>query len=59
MLLRGGLEIFRSEASFDVEESDCDSGNCVGVAEDGCAEAQEGFVEDEDGDKGFVGKVNL
>ena len=30
----GGLEFFRSEAPFDVEES-----NCVGVTEDGGAEA--------------------
>ena len=50
----GGLELFRSEAPFDVEES-----NRVGVAEDGGAEAQEGFVENEGGDEGFVGEVDL
>ena len=49
-----GLEFFRGEASFDVEES-----NRVGVAENGGTEAQEGFVEDEGGDEGFVGEVNL
>ena len=49
-----GLEFFRGEAPFDVEESDR-----VGVAEDGGAEAQEGFVEDEGGDEGFVGEVDL
>ena len=50
----GGLEFFRGEAPFDVEES-----NRVGVTEDGGAEAQEGFVEDEGGDEGFVGEVDL
>ncbi len=50
----GGLEFFRSEAPFDVEES-----NRVGVTEDGGAEAQEGFVEDEGGGEGFVGEVDL
>jgi hypothetical protein len=51
---RGGLELFGGETPFDVEESDC-----VGVAEDGRAEAQEGFVEDEGGGEGFVGEVDL
>ena len=49
-----GLEFFRGEASFDVEES-----NCVGVAEDGGAEAKEGFVEDEGVDERFIGEVDL
>ena len=34
-----GLEFFRGEAPFDVEES-----NRVGVAEDGGTEAQEGLI---------------
>ena len=50
----GGCEFFRGETPFDVEES-----NRVGVTEDGGAEAQEGFVEDEGGDEGFVGEVDL
>ena len=51
---RDSLEFFRGEAPFDVEES-----NRVGVTEDGGAEAQEGFVENEGGDEGFVGEVDL
>ena len=53
-LFGGGFEFFRGETPFDVEES-----NRVGVAEDGGAEAQEGFVEDEGGDEVFVGEVDL